>query len=343
MDLHVTSRVVSVSGRVESEGKIASFQLDGKEMPLNDDGSFTFHRAVPMGESTLKLEAIDEWGQNSQASIKVSRTVPIPVDAEYAPLDPTKIKAKTQSKSVALIIGVDKYENAPAAEYAENDAKVFYDYALTSLGIPSARVKLLTGSDARRLDVQKAIRNWLKPLVIKGQSDVIIYFSGHGLASDDGTDLFLLPFDGDREFLAESAIRRKDILDAIIDSGAASAVIFLDTCFSGGTRGKENLMASSRPIVLTAIGETIPDNITILAASANDQLSNALPQAQHGLFSYFLMKGLEGEAATGAERSITAAKLETYLSERVPVEAAKQGRTQSPQMIGNGERVISAW
>ncbi|CAA7627263.1 conserved hypothetical protein [Magnetospirillum sp. SS-4] len=101
-------------------------------------------------------------------------------------------------------------------------------------------------------------------------------------------------------------------------------------------------MASARPILVTAKELAAPPNVTILAAAGNDQLSSSLPAAKHGLFSYFLMKGLEGEAA-GPDRTITAAKLEAYLAEKITVEAAKLGRAQTPQLIGDGSRVISSW
>ena len=171
---------------------------------------------------------------------------------------------------------------------------------------------------------------------------MFVFFSGHGLASDDGRDLFLLPYDGDRAMLADSSLRRKEIIDTIVNAGAASATLFLDTCYSGGTRGKDTLTTLTRPVMIAAKEQPIPPNVTILAAAANDQLSNALAPTKHGLFSYFLMKGLEGEAA-GPDRIITAARLEQYLMDHVPTEAAKLGRTQTPQLMGNDGKVVASW
>jgi uncharacterized caspase-like protein len=102
------------------------------------------------------------------------------------------------------------------------------------------------------------------------------------------------------------------------------------------------LVASARPILIAAKDESVPPNVTILAAAGNDQLSSSLVQAKHGMFSYFLMKGLEGDAA-GGDHTITAAKLEAYLADHIPPEAAKLGRTQMPQLVGDGNRVISSW
>ncbi len=337
-----TSPVIDVVGRVSSPGRIIALRVEGTDVPLKPDGSFAVRRGIPLGDSEIKLAATDEWGQTGEAAIHMVRTIAAAAADTFPPLDPNHPKAKPRPRAIALIVGVENYQNAPPAEFAENDARTFYDYAINSLGVPASRIKLLTGPDARRLDVQKAIRTWLRPLVVRGQTDVFVFFSGHGLASEGGDDLFLLPYDGDRDLLAESAIRRKELIVAVAESGAASTTLFLDTCYSGGTRGRDSLIASARPIMIVAKEEAVPPNVTILAAAGNDQLSSSLTAAKHGLFSYFLMKGLEGDAA-GADHTITAAKLEAYLADHIPSEAAKLGRAQTPQLIGDGSRVVSSW
>ena len=340
--VHATSELVQIAGRVTGGGTAVALGVEGNAVPIKDDGSFAFQRVVLVGESEMELVAKSDGGQVAAVTIKIVRSMPVIAETGYAPLDPTRLRGIKRPDAIALIIGVDHYQNAPDAEFAENDARAFYDYATRAIGVPRDRVKLLIASDARRLDIQKALRTWLSPLVVKGRSEVYVFFSGHGLASDNGKDLFLLPYDGDHAVLADSAIRRKELIDTVIASGAVSATLFLDTCYSGGTRGTATLMNESRPIMIVPNEETIPPNITILAAAANDQLSSALPSVKHGLFSYFLMKGLEGNAA-GSDHTITAANLEKYLMDHIPSEAAKLGRTQTPQMMGDGMRVVSSW
>ncbi|WP_161624993.1 caspase family protein [Paramagnetospirillum caucaseum] len=335
------SSTIDVAGNVSSKGRITSLQIDGTDVPLQSGGGFSVRRGIPLGESVIRLVATDEWGQSAEATVKVTR-ITASTETTLARLSPGHLNGKSRPNAIALIIGIEHYKSAPPAEFAENDARRFYDYATSALGVPASRVKLLTGADAQRVDVEAAILTWLKPQVVRGQTEVFLFFSGHGLASDDGKDLYLLPQDGNRALLDRSALRRKELIDMIVDSGAKSATLFLDTCYSGGTRGKETLVSSARPILVAAKEQTVPANVTILAAAGNDQLSSSLTQAKHGLFSYFLMKGLEGDAA-GPDRTITAAKLEAYLAEKIPAEAAKLGRTQTPQLIGDGNRVVSSW
>jgi len=339
--LRTGAESVEISGRVGG-GALATLTVDGKAAPFKPDGAFNFRRAVPLGDSEIRLVATNEWGQSAATSISVTRTIAAGTEAGFSPLDPSRHRVKARPNAIALIIGIEQYKSVPPAEFAENDARSFYDYATNALGVPASRVKLLTGADATKVDVEAATLTWLKPQVVKGQTEVFIYFSGHGLASEDGKDLYLLPQDGNRALLDRSALRRKELIEMIVDSGAKSATFFLDTCYSGGTRGKESLDSSARPILIAAKEQSIPPNVTILAAAGNDQLSSSLAAAKHGLFSYFLMKGLEGDAA-GSDHIITAAKLEAYLGDHIPSEAAKLGRTQNPQLMGDGDRVISAW
>ncbi|CAA7614635.1 hypothetical protein MTBUT4_190012 [Magnetospirillum sp. UT-4] len=83
--------------------------------------------------------------------------------------------------------------------------------------------------------------------------------------------------------------------------------------------------------------------MTIHSASANDQVSSTLPAAKHGLFSYFLMRGLQGEADGDGDRRITDAELHDFLGRHVPSLAAMQGRSQTPQMVGAAADPLVVW
>lgn len=336
-----TAQTAEVRGKVTSKGRVTGLQIDGTEVSIGRDGTFSVRRGIPLGESEIKVVATDEWGRSSESRVAVSRTV-ASTETAYPPLRPNFIHGKPRPDAAVLIIGVEEYKSVPSADFAENDAKAFYDFAINALGVPASRVKLLTGQNAQKVDVDAAILTWLKPLVSAGKTDVFVYFSGHGLASDDGKELFLLPQDGNRALLDRSAIRRSELIDMVASAGVRSATFFIDACYSGGTRGTESLVAAARPVLLAAKEQPVPSNVTILTASANDQLSSALGPARHGLFSYFLMRGLSGEAA-GGDRTVTASELAAYLAERVPPEAARLGRSQTPQLVGDGSKVIATW
>ena len=99
-------------------------------------------------------------------------------------------------------------------------------------------------------------------------------------------------------------------------------------------------MASARPIALKAEQYTFPSNFTVISASSFDQISSSSPELKHGIFSFYLMKGLEGEASEKRDGKVTVRELQNYLAEMVPRQAMRMNRTQQPQLIGDPDRVL---
>ena len=120
-----------------------------------------------------------------------------------------------------------------------------------------------------------------------------------------------------------------------------SVTIFFDTCYSGQTRDEKNLVASQRPIRLKVGNQYVPDNFHIFSASAGNQTSGSIEQAKHGMFSYYLMKGLEGGADRNNDRKITNGELAAFLQTNVIKESFAQNRTQKPEFsAGDPKRVL---
>jgi hypothetical protein len=224
----------------------------------------------------------DELGQRRDATVNIDRAV-IQYDEQTMPLDPRKLKARVNQNAIALIIGVESYSRLPPAKYADSDANHFYNYANHSLGVSPNKIKLLTDTKANRADLLLAMRGWIKAEIVLGKSDVYIFFAGHGLSSPDGKKTYLLPADGDRDLLDETSILRDDLMASA--KGAKTITMFLDTCYSGGTRTNEILLADVRPIAIVPDMKALPSNVTVLAAASGAQLSSTYEAAQQGLFS----------------------------------------------------------
>ena len=119
-----------------------------------------------------------------------------------------------------------------------------------------------------------------------------------------------------------------------------SVTVFLDACYSGETREKEMILANTRRIVAVPLENDVPENFTIFSASSGSETSSSLPEASHGLFSYFLMKGLEGNADKNKDKKITSGELYSYVRDRVSKQAARLGVIQTPQLQGDENRVL---
>ena len=100
-------------------------------------------------------------------------------------------------------------------------------------------------------------------------------------------------------------------------------------------------MASARPVKIVAEEqEGIPKNFTIFGASKLNQISSGLKNQDHGIFSYFLMKGLEGKADANKDKKITNSELLAYMDKNVSQKAAEWGREQNPSLAGDPDKVL---
>ena len=108
----------------------------------------------------------------------------------------------------------------------------------------------------------RSIKNWLARSVKQNKTDVYVFFAGHGLASDDGEKMYLLPYDGAPQFLDRTAILRDELFSDIASANPRSVTVFLDTCYSGTTRSTDMLVAS-RPIAIRAKQQNIPDGYSL--------------------------------------------------------------------------------
>jgi uncharacterized caspase-like protein len=169
---------------------------------------------------------------------------------------------------------------------------------------------------------------------------VYVYYSGHGLPAADGQGFYILPQRADRDLVEDTAIPISKINAALQLAKPRSVTIFMDACYSGQARSGEALVASARPISLRTDNRFFPDGFTVITASQHDQISSSSPDLQHGIFSYYLMRGMEGDADANKDGKITLGEMQAYLSENVGRQAAMMSRKQEPQLIGDANRVL---
>ena len=79
------------------------------------------------------------------------------------------------------------------------------------------------------------------------------------------------------------------------------------------------------------------NGFTLFSAASNEQVSRPLEEAKHGMFSYFLMKGMEGNADANNDNKITARELHAYVEQNV---VQQSSGSQTPELQGDKERVL---
>lgn len=344
INLQITNSIPDINGTFNIEIKTntdtASLKINGEEQGGRADGDYKVKKVARAGQETkFTIIAIDINGNTDSKTISITRQVTASNQFKYAELNPNLVKTQPSKDAVAIIIGIADYKKLPKADYANDDARIFYDYAIRGLGVKPENVKLLIDIDADQAEIIKTFKNWLPPRV-KSTTDVFVYYSGHGLPSADGQNLYLLPHQADRDIIEDTAISQSRINSAIQATKPKSVTIFLDSCYSGAARTGQTLIASARPILLKANSQIFPSDFTVFSASKSDQISSSSNDLKHGIFSYYLMKGMEGDADANKDGKITTGEMHNFLTENVAKQASLANRVQNPQLTGDVNRVL---
>ncbi len=328
----------TISGRVSDNTGVAEVRIDGKPIGFDATGNFSNDTYVPEGGISVIVEAFDLAGLSTSMAVRLDRVAnQETASLSFDRLNPLGRNVSNNPDALALIIGVDRYAKTPArAIYADTDAQVFKDYATQKLGISPNKIRTLINDTADEANFLLSVKNWLARAVKQEQSDVYIFFAGHGLPSADGAEIYLLPYDGTPELPEETTISRKKLFADIAAANPRSVTVFLDTCYSGVTRGDDFLIAA-RPAFVRVAEQSIPDGFTVMTAAAGDQTAKPLEEAKHGMFSYFLMKGMEGDADANQDNQITAGELHAYVQQNV---IQQSSGSQTPELQGDADRVL---
>ena len=329
-----------VTVNIQTNTDTSSLKINGEELGGKAGGSYIVKKIVRVGQETkFTIAAIDVKGNTDTKTITVTRQA-VDSKAVFVQLNAANVKQQPSRDAVAIIIGIEKYKRVAMADYANADAQDFYDYASRALGIMPENIKLLVDDGADDVEILQAFQNWLPLKVKKGKTDVYVFFSGHGYPSEDGKGLYFLPYGVDKNYMDRTAVKQKEVVTALQAVQPKSVTMFIDSCYSGQTRGGDTLVAGSKPIALKQSETAYPSDFTVITASTFDQISWSSPELKHGIFSYYLMKGMEGDADLNKDSKITVAEMQEYLIDMVGRQAMGMNRKQQPQLFGDPDKVL---
>jgi len=203
---------------------------------------------------------------------------------------------------------------------------------------PSDNIKLLTNENATRGQIVEAIE-WMGRRVTS-EDLVYIFFAGHGEIDGQGRAYFM-PYNADPSLPYDLGLRADRFLEDLKTSiTAKQMVFFIDACHAGAALVPGGTTGSSRssgknviPNILGLWQKFLSDsdaiNMGILSAGSN-QLSWEDHELEHGLFTYFLIKGMEGAADIECDGTITAQALFRYVTDNVEKRSKELYSEQTP-------------
>lgn len=264
------------------------------------------------------------------------------------------VKREESKKGIrwAVIIGISNYQDTqiPSLRYASSDAQAFYNWIISPKGgkYSPSRVKLLLNKKATGTNIKKALFEWLRGAL--DEDMVTIYFAGHGSpeSPDSQDNLFLLPYDTQYRSIATTGFPMWDIETALKRFiKAKKVVVIADACHSGGVGLSFDIARrANRGIKINPISSGIQnlsqvgDGVCVISASSDNQFSQESKKwgGGHGVFTYFLLKGLKGDADYNKDTSVSLGELTSFLSEKVRRETKN---AQSPTVAGRYDPALT--
>lgn len=206
-----------------------------------------------------------------------------------------------KGKTYAIVVGIATYKYSSInLKFCDDDARDFHQ--VIAKDNPPDQVILLTNEEATATNIQKK----MEYLFNKAKEDdrIVFFFSGHG-----NSDYFI-PYDGlpGKSVLPFSAIKK-----AYRDSKAGQKFLIADACKSGSVRNKEN----QQNAVIKSEKSFSKEEIVVFTSSRTDQLSIEFAALRHGLFTYYILKGIDGAADDDGDKVITVKELYNYTRQQM--------------------------
>ena len=317
---------------------IGGFMLDPGESMTT---SATFEIPAPSPATTLDIKGSLSRSIYGAAPLAVERTDPVTplATTPVAPLPSVAIvdvekkipKGKKNPNAYAVVFGIEQYKNVSSVTYARRDAYWMREYFAKTLGVPEENIYYKTDIDAGKAEFDKVFSQggWLDKRIGDGRSDLYIYYAGHGAPDFNSRTAFLIPYDGDPNYASQTGYSIDKMTANLSQLEARSVTVFLDACFSGANRENEILLAGARPVFLD-VNTAVAANVTLFSAASGNQISSSWAEKQHGIFSYWLMKGMQGSADANRDKIITVEELGGFIRNNVSKTAGKLDREQTP-------------
>jgi len=258
--------------------------------------------------------------------------------------------APINEDAIAVIIGNKAYNgDVPEVSFAHNDADAMRQFVIDGLGYREGNIIDLRDATFNELVTvfgnKETHEGKLFDYVRPGESDVTVFYSGHGVPGLKDKQAYLLPSDGDANRAEISGYPIATLYKNLSKLPARSVRVFIDACFSGQSP-KGMIVRAASGISVTPKAPKGSSRMVILTAARDDQLASWDEDAEHGLFTKHLLEALYG-AADGQKYGdgngkVTLGEVETYLKREMTYQARRRfGRVQEATLTGRGSDVLA--
>lgn len=259
---------------------------------------------------------------------------------------------RNKQNTVALIIGNCNYQryhrDIVDVQFAHNDAEGMKTFVSRTLGVPDRNTYVLHDATQSQLisyfGTAENSHGRLSDLV-GPETELFVYYSGHGAPALDTGSGYLLPVDADTKTISLTGYSVDTLCRNLEALNAGKVTLVLDACFSGMSAGgdlvKNASPAGLRIKVLPQRGE----KLNVLAAAGSNETASWDQETRLGLFTRHFLEGVSGKADSSRggnhDGKISIAELERYLQREVSYSARTiYSRDQTPQVYGGKDHIL---
>ena len=225
-------------------------------------------------------------------------------------------RAKSSSKATAksktaklwiLLVGVNQYqdqENLLSLQYSALDCQGLGEALKEATASLTAKEVIIHHDFASQrpyiTDVQRSISHIVNSA--SSNDTILFYFSGHGILDPKTQQVILCLSDTNTKKLLTTGLPLNTLLKQLSNCAASQQLVWLDACHSGGMtlRGTErHSLADPSSQLVEVLRHKAAESKGFYALLSCDQTQQSweFPELGHGVFTYYLMRGLRGEAA----------------------------------------------
>ncbi len=239
------------------------------------------------------------------------------------------------SKVWGLAVGVSSYEspNIMSLKYPVSDAFRMYGFWKSPEGgsLDDKHSQVLVNDQATKLGIIDSMRQMFMQAE---ENDLVTFFySGHGLKGA------FLPTDYNGSNIR---LFHSEVNDLMAACPAKYKLVIADACNSGSYLASKSVtndvFKSSQQDVQDAffreLNRASPGTAFILSSQADEE-SLEVSTLHQSIFSYFILRGMKGEANSNGDEVVTVQELFDYVYNRVTAYALNLGKVQTPVIKGN--------
>jgi WD40 repeat protein len=210
-----------------------------------------------------------------------------------------------------VAVGVDKYTKLGdryTLRYAGADARLMVDTLTKKAGPLHTEViskLLVTDGDTppTKANIEDALLAFRDA---RPEDTVVLFLASHGV--NEGADYLMIPEDAESTeagYWRPSSVMQWSVLQKALQDAQGSRIMFVDTCHSSGAYNSR------------LVKDAADANIVVFAATDKDTEAQETSKLGHGVFTYALSQGINGEADPRKRGSVNILALGDYVSEEV--------------------------